>query len=178
MVRIPHSLDSRLTDVGDISLTHLSALVSRNINILIYVRGWIYPRAIVRLELLGELETFNDAIGTRTRDLPFCSVEPQQVRSRVASTSVHILSAYRVAAVWGTHISQGGNNGGRCLRRSTPDIVRTLLHSKCWSGNCVIMDVANYWDTAPCSQNANRRFRDTYNIHLQGRKSVKQETRV
>jgi hypothetical protein len=31
----------------------------------------------VRLEGLGQLKKFNELIGTRTRDLPACSIAPQ-----------------------------------------------------------------------------------------------------
>jgi hypothetical protein len=41
------------------------------------VRGWVDPRAIVRLEWLGQLKKFNDIIGIRTRDFPACSILPQ-----------------------------------------------------------------------------------------------------
>jgi hypothetical protein len=35
------------------------------------------PRALVRLEGLGQLRKSNDLIGNRTHDLPACSIVPQ-----------------------------------------------------------------------------------------------------
>jgi hypothetical protein len=45
--------------------------------VLISVTGCVDPRAIVRLEGLGQLRKSNDFIGTRTRDLPIWSIVPQ-----------------------------------------------------------------------------------------------------
>jgi hypothetical protein len=46
--------------------------------VLISVRGWVDPSAIVRLEVLGKLKKEIHLIGTRTRDLLACSIVPQQ----------------------------------------------------------------------------------------------------
>jgi hypothetical protein len=45
--------------------------------VLISVRGCVDLRAIVRLEGLGKLKTKSTSFGTRTGDLPACSIVPQ-----------------------------------------------------------------------------------------------------
>jgi hypothetical protein len=44
--------------------------------VLISVRGWVDPRAIVWLEGLGKLKKSTSS-GTRTVDFPACSIVPQ-----------------------------------------------------------------------------------------------------
>jgi hypothetical protein len=77
-LRVPHYLDNRLTDGGKVViLTRRPPFTPPGrFLVLICVRGWVDPRAIVRLEGLRQLKKIH-LIGTRTRDLPACSIVPQ-----------------------------------------------------------------------------------------------------
>jgi hypothetical protein len=84
MLRISHCLDSRLTDGGEVvSLTHrpLSTpqrqyFSASGTHLCRKLRG------LVRLEGLGKLKKLIYFIGSRTRDLPACSIVPQPLHYR------------------------------------------------------------------------------------------------
>jgi hypothetical protein len=59
-----------------IRLTRRPPLPPRNFLVLISIRGWVDPRSIVQLEILGKLKKFTSS-GTGTGDLPACSTVPE-----------------------------------------------------------------------------------------------------
>jgi hypothetical protein len=78
MLRIQHCLDNRFTGSGDVvSLTgRPRSTLQKHFIELIYFRGFVNLRAIVRLEVLCKLKKIQ-LIGIRSRDLPVCSLVPQ-----------------------------------------------------------------------------------------------------
>jgi hypothetical protein len=74
-------------------------LVPGRFLVLISGRGWVDPRARVRLERLGELKKTNDLIGNRTRDLPAFSIVPQPTTLlRARKCAINTLD--KVRAYW------------------------------------------------------------------------------
>jgi hypothetical protein len=90
MLRIPNCLDSRLTDGGKVvSPTHRSRITPQKDHLSASGTHFSYrltePQGLMRPEGLGKLKEFIHLIGSRTRDLPACSIMPQPLRYRVPS---------------------------------------------------------------------------------------------
>jgi hypothetical protein len=75
----PTFSDIRHIDGGKgVSLTRRPLFTPRRFVVLISVRGWVDPMAIVRLEELGKLKKSTSS-GTQTGDLPACSIVPEPI---------------------------------------------------------------------------------------------------
>jgi hypothetical protein len=80
---IPHFIDNPLIDFGEIvNLTrrpHFIPPQEDPLWLIFFVRVWVKPRAIVRLEGLLKLgeKKHSDLIGNETRGLPTYSIVPQ-----------------------------------------------------------------------------------------------------
>jgi hypothetical protein len=81
MLRIPHCLDSWLTDGGTV-VSPMHWLLSIPLKLYLYASGTHFcqrlsePQDPVRPKGLGKLKEFIHLIGSQTRDLSACSTEP------------------------------------------------------------------------------------------------------
>jgi hypothetical protein len=85
MLRIPHCLDSRLTEDGEVvSPMHLPRSTAQKHYFSVSGIHFCYrprePQSLLRPEGLGKLKKCIYLIGCRIRDLPACSVVPQPLR--------------------------------------------------------------------------------------------------
>jgi hypothetical protein len=78
MLKIPQCLNNGHIDDGEaVNLTRPSRSTPRNIFWYLFLLETVNPRTIMLLEGLSELQKVNGLIGSRTDDLPACSVVSQ-----------------------------------------------------------------------------------------------------
>jgi hypothetical protein len=98
--RLPHFLDNR-------------NLPPERFLVLISVRAWVHPRAIVRLEELMLIEKSSDLVGIRTRTFLLVALCLNQLRYRVprreGNSNFKTCSSRHLTSKRWTEISLGGN---------------------------------------------------------------------
>jgi hypothetical protein len=71
MSKLPHFLDNRLTDVGEVvGHTHRPPFTPRTNPGIRFCQRLSRPQGCSAAERIGSIEKSNDLIGNRTRDLP------------------------------------------------------------------------------------------------------------
>jgi hypothetical protein len=113
MLRIPHCLDNRLTDGGEVvSLTRRSRSTPQKYYISASGTHLCYrlskSQDLVRLKGLGKLKKFIHLIGSRPRYLPAFSTVPQLLSYRVPHISVCVCVCVRACVYTGVRGSVVG----------------------------------------------------------------------
>jgi hypothetical protein len=142
MLRIPHCLDNRLRDAGEVvSLTHRPRSTPQKhfflLLILISVRG-CKPQGLVRSEGLGKSKTFIHHIGSRSRGLLTCSTVRQPRVPRTEHIKIWLQTLVRrrhppvhrgVQNVLKTVLPNGSQRGARY--RCRPQMYMQMITPRC-----------------------------------------------
>jgi hypothetical protein len=87
-LRLPHVLDNRLTDGGEvISLKRLPSFTPRNIPGTHFCKKLSRPHNHIAAGRIKSIEKSDDLIANRTRDLPACSIVPQPTTPKIRNGS-------------------------------------------------------------------------------------------